>query len=60
LINPGAEILMPDPSYPANQNFIRCAGGQPKLIPCGPEKRFQLSAQDIDTHWGPDTRGVVI
>tara|TARA_A100000171_G_scaffold51246_1_gene65018 strand:+ start:882 stop:2039 length:1158 start_codon:yes stop_codon:yes gene_type:complete len=60
LINPGAEILMPDPSYPANQNFIRCAGGQPKLIPCGPEKQFQLSAHDIDTHWGPNTRGVVI
>ncbi|QIM48880.1 pyridoxal phosphate-dependent aminotransferase [Pusillimonas sp. DMV24BSW_D] len=60
LINPGAEILMPDPSYPANQNFIRCAGGRPKLIPCGPEQQFQLTAHDIETHWGPDTRGVVI
>lgn len=60
LIDPGAEILMPDPSYPANQNFIRCAGGRPKLIPCGPEQQFQLTANDIETHWGPDTRGVVI
>src|SRR5699024_2940366 len=22
LVNPGDEVLMPDPSYPANQNFI--------------------------------------
>ncbi|MBC7202587.1 MAG: pyridoxal phosphate-dependent aminotransferase [Pusillimonas sp.] len=60
LINPGAEVLMPDPSYPANQNFIRCAGGWPKLIPCGPEQQFQLSAKDIEMHWGPETQGVVI
>ena len=51
LINPGTEILMPDPSYPANQNFIRCAGGRPKLIPCGPEQQFQLTANDIERHW---------
>src|SRR5690606_24023041 len=30
LINPGDEVLMPDPSYPANQNFILAAGGTAK------------------------------
>src|SRR5690606_15698851 len=38
LINPGDEVLLPDPSYPANQNFIISAGGIPKLIPAGPEQ----------------------
>ncbi|MBV6304714.1 pyridoxal phosphate-dependent aminotransferase [Candidimonas humi] len=60
LINPGDEILMPDPSYPANQNFITGAGGIPRLIPCGAQQRFQLSAADIREHWGPATRGVLI
>lgn len=60
LINPGDEVLMPDPSYPANQTFIRAAGGIPKLIPSQAEQRFQLSAQDICEHWGPTTRGVLI
>src|SRR5690606_11418473 len=60
LINPGDEVLMPDPSYPANQTFIRSAGGIPRLIPCQAEQRFQLSAQDIREHWGPSTRGVLI
>lgn len=60
LINPGDEILMPDPSYPANQNFILGAGGVPRLIPCQAAQRFQLSAADIRAHWGPSTRGVLI
>jgi len=60
VINPGDEVLMPDPSYPANQNFIMAAGGAPKLIPSGAEQRFHLSAQDVREHWGPATRGVLI
>lgn len=60
LVNPGDEVLMPDPSYPANQNFITAAGGQARLVPCSAENRYQLSAEDIETHWGPTTRGVLI
>ena len=60
LINPGDEVLLPDPSYPANQNFIMGAGGIPRLIPSSPEQRFQLSADDVRRHWGPATRGVLI
>lgn len=60
LINPGDEVLMPDPSYPANQNFITAAGGITRLVPCGADKRFQLSAEDVAAHWGPATRGVLI
>jgi len=60
LINPGDEVLMPDPSYPANQNFIIGAGGIPKLIPCSEQQRFQLDAPTVARHWGPATRGVLI
>jgi len=60
LIEPGDEVLMPDPSYPANQNFIIAAGGQARLIACQPEQRYQLSAQSVRDHWGAQTRGVLI
>src|SRR5690625_4043384 len=60
LIDPGDEVLMPDPSYPANQNFILSANGVPKLIPCTKEQRFQLDAQTVADNWGPKTRGVLI
>lgn len=60
LVDPGDEVLLPDPSYPANQNFIVAAGGVPRLIPAQAEQRFHLSAEDIRQHWGPRTRGVLI
>lgn len=60
LINPGDEVLMPDPSYPANQNFVLAAGGIPKLVKSTAEQRFQLNAAHVREHWGPKTRGVLI
>ncbi|OZI45138.1 pyridoxal phosphate-dependent aminotransferase [Bordetella genomosp. 4] len=60
MVDTGAEVLMPDPSYPANSNFILAAGGRPRLIPSTAEKRFQLSAQDVRDHWTPATRGVLV
>jgi aspartate/methionine/tyrosine aminotransferase len=60
LVDPGAEVLMPDPSYPANSNFVLASGGKPRLIPSSAAKRFQLSAQDVREHWTPTTRGVLI
>jgi len=60
LVNPGAEVLMPDPAYPANSNFILAAGGQPRLVPSSAAQRFQLSAHDVRTHWGAATEGMLI
>ncbi|WP_459615256.1 pyridoxal phosphate-dependent aminotransferase [Bordetella sp. 2513F-2] len=60
LVNPGAEVLMPDPSYPANSNFVLAAGGTPRLIPSTAAERYQLSAQAVREHWGPATQGVLI
>ena len=60
LLNPGDEVLMPDPYYPANYNFILTAGASTKLIPCTAEERFQLSAEKIKANWGPNTRAVLI
>lgn len=60
LINPGDEVLMPDPYYPANRNFIGAAGGITRLIPTTAQNRFQLSAGDIEQHWNSRTKGVLI
>ncbi|MBB1596720.1 pyridoxal phosphate-dependent aminotransferase [Achromobacter sp. UMC46] len=60
LVNSGGEVLMPDPSYPANSNFVLAAGGVPRLIPSSAEKRFQLSAQDVARNWSPATQGVMV
>ena len=60
LVNPGDEVLMPDPCYPPNRNFIGTAGGTTRLIPTTAAARYQLCAADVESNWGPATRGVLI
>jgi aspartate/methionine/tyrosine aminotransferase len=60
LIEPGEQILMPDPSYPCNCHFVTVAGGEPVRIPATAGERFQLTAAKIEEHWGPKARGVLL
>lgn len=60
LIEAGDEVLMPDPCYPCNRQFVQAAEGRAVLLPSGPEQRFQLSAEQVQQAWGPATRGVLL
>ena len=60
LIEPGDEILMPDPSYPCNRHFVSAADGTAVLIPTTAAERYQLSADKVQAAWGPQTRGVLL
>ncbi|MBY4898156.1 pyridoxal phosphate-dependent aminotransferase [Cupriavidus sp. AU9028] len=60
LVEIGAEVLMPDPSYPCNRHFVAAFDGHAKMIPSGPQQRFQLSAAQVREHWGDATRGVLL
>ncbi len=60
LINAGDEVLMPDPSYPCNRHFVSAADGRAVLLPTTAEQRFQLSADQVQAAWGPQTRGVLL
>ena len=60
LINPGDEILMPDPSYPCNRHFVSAAEGHAVLLPTSAQDRYQLNAEQVQDAWGPKTRGVLL
>jgi aspartate/methionine/tyrosine aminotransferase len=60
LVEPGAEVLMPDPSYPCNRHFVAAFEGRARMIPSGPEQRFQLSEAMVREHWSEATRGVLL
>jgi aspartate/methionine/tyrosine aminotransferase len=60
LVEKGAQVLMPDPSYPCNRHFVAAFEGEAKMIACGPEQRFQLSEAMVREHWSEATRGVLL
>jgi len=60
LVEPDTEVLMPDPSYPCNRHFITAFEGRARLVPTGPETRFQLDAALVAQHWAAATRGVLV
>jgi len=53
-------VLLSDPGYPCNRHFVRVLEGDPVGVPVGPDTNYQLSADLIERHWAPHTRGVLI
>lgn len=60
LVERDTEVLMPDPSYPCNRHIVSAFEGRARLVPTGPESRFQLNAALVDQHWRAETRGVLV
>jgi aspartate/methionine/tyrosine aminotransferase len=60
LIDPGDEILMPDPCYPCNRHFVRMFEGIANTVPCNEDTHYQLAAEDLRRHWSVRTRGVML
>ena len=51
LINPDDEVLLTDPGYPCNHQFVRVMGGKPVGVPVDSSSGYQLNADLIAQHW---------
>ncbi len=60
LLDRDHSLLMPDPSYPCNRHFATIFEGRAQLIPCGPETRFQPTAEMIEKSWNASSSGVLL
>ncbi|WP_338848410.1 pyridoxal phosphate-dependent aminotransferase [Massilia sp. W12] len=60
LVEPGAQVIMPDPCYPCNRHFVAAFNGRAQLLPCGPEQGFQPRAAQIEQAWADDSAGVLL
>lgn len=60
LVEPGREVLMPDPCYPCNRHFVAAFEGRAKLIASGPEHRFQLTEAIVRQQWDALSAGVLL
>ena len=60
LVNPGEGMMMADPGYPCNRNFLRLVGGEGQLVPVGVEDRYQLTAAIAEKNWQANTVGALV
>jgi aspartate/methionine/tyrosine aminotransferase len=58
LLNPGDRVLMSDPAYPCNRNFVRLAGAEPKLVPVNAAQGWELSTAALDAAVDSSTVGL--
>ena len=60
ILNPGDEVIMPDPCYVAYEPCVIMAGGEPVKVPTSHEGNFEVSAADISTRITDKTRAILI
>ncbi len=60
LLDPGDEVIMPDPCYPAYPNYVSFLGGVPRLMRVRPETGFRYDLDELEAAIGPRTRAIMI
>jgi aminotransferase len=59
-IDPGDEVIVPEPSFVAYKPSVVFAGGTPVVVDTRVENSFQVSAQAIERAVTPRTKGILI
>jgi aminotransferase len=59
-INPGDEVIIPEPSFVAYPASVVFAGGTPVTVPTSVEHSFQVTAAAIEAAITPRTRAILI
>jgi aspartate/methionine/tyrosine aminotransferase len=60
LVNPGDEVLYPDPGFPTYEAMIRVAGGVPIPIPLREEHQFSFDLAAFDARISDKTRLIIL
>jgi aspartate/methionine/tyrosine aminotransferase len=60
LVNPGDKVLMADPGYPCNRNFVYLVNGEPVGIPVTADTGYQPSPAQVEAHWSQDTAALLV
>lgn len=60
LVNPGDEVIVPDPGYPIYESVTRFVGGTPVPIAIRQENEFRMDPDELASLVTPKTRLIVI
>jgi len=60
ILNPGDEVIMPDPCYVSYESCVILAGGKPVRVPTNQKNNFEISAADIEARITDKTKAILI
>jgi len=60
LVDPGDEVIYPDPGFPTYEAMIGVAGGVPRPVPLKEENQFSFDLAAFDKLVGPKTRLIIL
>ncbi len=60
LVEPGDEVLVPDPGFPIYESAVSFAGGTPVPVPLREERDFRLDVADIRSRLSSRTRLIIL
>lgn len=60
ILNPGDEVIMPDPCYVSYNPCVILAGGTPVMVPANQENNFEIKATDIEARVTSQTKAILI
>ena len=60
LVDPGDEVLLADPGYPANRHFVRVLEGVPRAMPVTAADDYQLAPAHLERGWGARTAAAIV
>ena len=59
-VDPGDEVLVPDPGYPGYRHFVRAFEGVPRPLALSPLAQYQPTLEGVRRAWGPRTKALVL
>ena len=60
LVNPGDEVILPDPGFPIYASVVRFAGGVPVPIPLMEQRDFGFDLNEFERRAGPQTKLIIL
>jgi aspartate/methionine/tyrosine aminotransferase len=60
LVDPGTEVLLSDPGYPANRHFVSLLSGLPVNVPVGPDSNYQMTPELLERSWSDRTVAALV
>ncbi len=60
LVNPGDRVLLADPGYPCNRNFVYLFNGEPVSIPVDAGFAYQPTPEQVRAEWDATTAALLV